>query len=105
MLFANWMVTDSAIEWKGDEEHQFHIPFSDLNRSVVNPDGQIFYDWIIKATNEDWLTPDDLYDLNFAFAFAVGKHSLDFDYNIFDATLAEQFELIDDEDDDEDDEY
>ena len=101
MLFANWLVTDSGIEWKGEEDQQFHIPISELNRSVVNRNGQIFYDWILKATQEEWLTADDLYDLNFAFAFAIGKYALDFDYNIFDATLAEQFELIDDEEDED----
>jgi hypothetical protein len=105
MFFANWLVTDKGIEWKGEADQQFYIPLAELNQSVVNRNGQIFYDWILKATNEVWLTPDDLYDLNFAFAYAAGKYSLEFDYSIFDATLAEQFELIDDEDEDEDEDY
>jgi hypothetical protein len=49
------------------------------------------------ATDEDWLTENDLVDLNFAFVYAVAKFGLDFKYQVFDATLDYQFELFEDE--------
>jgi hypothetical protein len=50
------------------------------------------------ATGEDWLTDDDLYDLNFAFAFAAGRSGQPFDYHVFDRTLEYQYNLLDEED-------
>ncbi len=57
--------------------------------------------WIFVATDEDWLTENDLYDLNFAFVYAIAKFNLDFDYEIFDHTLERQYELFEDEDDED----
>ena len=45
------------------------------------------------------MTENDLYDLNFAFVYAVAKFRLDFNYDFFDATLAYQFEIFESEDD------
>ncbi len=53
------------------------------------------------ATNEGWLTQNDLYDLSFAFVYAVAQFKLDFNYEIFDATLADQFEQFDEEDEED----
>jgi hypothetical protein len=55
------------------------------------------------ATNEDWLTQNDLYDLNYTSVFAVAKFNLDFNYEVFDATLAEQYEIFDAEDEEDSD--
>ena len=48
------------------------------------------YKWIVMATGEDWLTEDDLYDFNFAFAFAAGSTPDKFSYEIFDNSLEYQ---------------
>ncbi|MBA2745491.1 MAG: hypothetical protein H0U44_04620 [Flavisolibacter sp.] len=102
MVFGNWEISEKNIAFKGDGYNKFEIPLQELNRVVVDRNGDIFYDWILLATEEDWLTQDDLYDLNFAFVYAIGKYTMDFNYNVFDATLAEQFEKFDEEEDDED---
>jgi hypothetical protein len=101
MIFGNWAITEKAIEWRGEGDSGFAVPLEEMNRIIVDRNGKIFYDWILIATEEEWLTQDDLYDLNFAFVFAAAKQQMDFDYNVFDATLAEQFEKFDDEDDDD----
>ncbi len=49
------------------------------------------------ATEEDWLTEDDLYDLNFAFVYAAGSMHLDFNYETFDLTVATQYETLEQE--------
>ena len=99
MEFGNWQVTDSNIEWKGGGFSRFVIPLNELNRTRQSDgDDTIFYDWILLATNEDWLTQNDLFDLNYAFVFGIAKTGLDFNYDIFDATLEEQFDQFDIED-------
>jgi hypothetical protein len=100
MEFGNWLIDDNGIQWKGDSLNRFVIPHDTLNRTS-GQDGSAFYDWIILATNEDWLTQNDLYDLNFAFVYAIAKFNLDFNYEIFDATLADQYEQFDEEDEEE----
>ena len=101
MEFGNWQVDDKGIHWAGDKMNRFVIPSDSLNR-VSGQDGSAFYDWIILATNEDWLTQNDLYDLNFAFVYAIAQFKLDFNYEIFDATLADQYEQFDEEDEEYD---
>lgn len=98
MRFANWNVTETTIEWSGTGFNRFVIEKEQLLEiekvEVLKAD---FYRWIILATNEDWLTDDDLYDLNFAFVFAAGAWSLNFDYELFDKTVEHQFNMLDDE--------
>jgi hypothetical protein len=101
MEFGNWQVDEKGIHWNGDKLNRFEIPPDSLNR-VSGQDGSAFYDWIILATNEDWLTQNDLYDLNFAFVYAIAQFKLDFNYEIFDATLADQYEQFDEEDEEYD---
>ena len=98
MEFGNWIVTQTGISWNGQALQRFEIPADKLN--VIrhgNADDNNLYEWILLATDEDWLTENDLVDLNFAFVFAVAKFGLDFDYEIFDTTLDYQFELFEDE--------
>ncbi len=102
MQFGDWNVTENTIEWNGKGFRRFVIPAEDLvstqpaGREPVN-----FYKWILLATDEDWLTQNDLYDLNYAFVFAAGKLGLDFNYDIFDATLEYQYDLFDAEDEED----
>jgi hypothetical protein len=98
MEFGNWMVTENGISWNGQALQRFEIPADKLN--VVrqsNSDDNNLYEWILLATDEDWLTENDLVDLNFAFVYAVAKFGLDFNYQVFDSTLDYQFELFEDE--------
>ncbi len=99
MLFGNWVVKENSIEWNSDRLHRFVIPKESINTIRKNhTDNSAFYDWILLATEEDWLTQNDLYDLNFAFVYAVAKYKVEFSYDVFDATLAEQYEQFEDED-------
>lgn len=101
MQFGNWTVTDEAIEWQGEETQQFVIPKDTLTALRYDRKGSFFYDWILLATNEEWIDQDDLYDLNFAFVYAAAKWNQEFSYQIFDATLEEQYEQFDEEEDED----
>ena len=99
MQFGNWIVTATSIKWNGNSGQRFEIPGEKLNVTRAGDVGQFqLYDWIVQATEKDWLTENDLYDLNFAFVYAVAKFRLDFNYDFFDATLAYQFEIFESED-------
>ena len=101
MQFGNWTVTDESIEWNNDDLNRFAIAKEESTAIRYDKKGSFFYDWILKATEEDWLTQDDLYDLNFAFVHAVAKWGLEFSYETFDATLEEQYEQFDEEEDED----
>lgn len=101
MQFGNWTVTDESIEWNNDELNRFVIAKEESTAIRYDKKGSFFYDWILKATEEDWLTQDDLYDLNFAFVYAVAKWGFEFNYETFDATLEEQYEQFDEEEDED----
>lgn len=101
MQFGNWVLTDDTIEWQGNELQRFVMPKDSLTSLRYDKKGRFFYDWILKATDEEWLTQDDLYDLNFAFTYAAAKWGLEYSYEIFDATLEEQYEQFDEEEDED----
>jgi hypothetical protein len=102
MQFGNWNVTENAIEWNGNNFERFIIPFDEMNSTKPgNTNDVVFYKWILLATDENWLTQNDLYDLNYAFVFAIGRSGADFNYDIFDATLAYQYEIFEMEDEDD----
>ncbi len=102
MIFGNWKITNDSIVWNGGGLNRFKIPAKELNKLRSGKDDTSkFYDWIFVATDEDWLTENDLYDLNFAFVYAIAKFNLEFDYEIFDHTLERQYELFEDEDDED----
>ena len=100
MQFGNWTVTVNGIIWN-KELQRFEIPADTLNTTKPQLGGTTTYEWILLATDEDWLTENDLYDLNFAFVYAIAKFGLAFDYDIFDATLAHQFEIFEAEDEED----
>ena len=100
MLFGNWLVTKDGVEWNGGGLNRFTIPKEDLNK-IRQLNSKTFYEWILVATDEYWLSQNDLYDLNFAFVFAAAKFNLQFNYEVFDTTLAEQYELFEEEEDEE----
>src|SRR4051794_7128347 len=100
MVFGNWEITEHGIRWHGDGYRRFEIPADELN-TTIRTAGAVFYQWILLATDEDWLTEDDLIDLDYAFVYAIAKFDLDFSYVIFDDTLAEQYDRFDAEDSEE----
>jgi hypothetical protein len=103
MLFGNWKITEDSIVWNGEGSQQYVIPAGHLNITMVDFSSRsTYYETIILATNEDWLTQNDLYDLNYAFVYAIAKFGLDFNYDTFDATLAQQYEQFEGEDEDDD---
>lgn len=98
MVFGNWKIEEKSIRWNGGGFHVFEIPARDLTRIQTTKTGEHFYQWIMLATEEDWLTQNDLYDLNYAFVYKAAVSATEFDYDIFDATLAAQYDLFDAED-------
>lgn len=98
MKFGNWNVSEAGIEWAGSGLQRFFIHQRDLTEITTGDEEEAdMYKWILSATEEDWLTDDDLYDLNFAFVYAVAHARLNFDYEVFDQTVAYQFETLDEE--------
>ncbi|HSB94213.1 MAG TPA: hypothetical protein VLC28_13910 [Flavitalea sp.] len=98
MKFGNWTITEQGIEWSGDSLNRFIINPGQLLETVVIEEGMPeMYQWIVLATEEDWLTEDDLYDFNHAFIYAVASTNQPFSYEIFDRTLSYQYELLDEE--------
>ena len=60
MQFGNWKVTDKAIEWNGKGLNRFVIPKETLTTvRRYNTDEPGHYEWILLATDEDWLTQGD----------------------------------------------
>ena len=98
MNIGNWKVTDNTIEWSAKGFQRFVIEKAAL-LETAKPEGwsENMYKLIMLATDTDWLTTDDLYDLNFAFVYAAGSWQQPFDYEIFDRTMEYQFELLDEE--------
>ncbi len=102
MLLGNWKITEDSITWNDERLQQYVIPAGHLNITMVDFASNVtFYESILLATNEDWLTQNDLYDLNYAFVYAIAKFGLDFNYDIFDATLAQQYEQFEREDEED----
>lgn len=104
MNFGNWKLSADQIEYAGGTLKRFVIPVRELlDKIAVGESGGSMYKWILLATEEDALTIDELYDLNFAFVYTAGRLGLDLDYAVFDSTVEYQFQALDDEDDDDDD--
>ena len=98
MRIGNWRITEDAIQWAGKGLQRFVIDKEVLlDITKVAPTYEDMYKCILLATEEDWLTADDLYDLNFAFVFAAGKWQEEMDYETFDRTVAYEFDLLDEE--------
>jgi hypothetical protein len=100
MNIGNWKVTNNTIEWSAKGFQRFVIE-KDALLQTAKPGGsdEEMYKLIMLATDTDWLTTDDLYDLNFAFVYAAGSWQQPFSYEIFDRTMEYQFELLDEEED------
>ena len=102
MKFGDWNITVTAIEWAGPGLNRFVIgKHSLLETTRLEDEEGDMYKWIILATEEEWLSHDELYDLNFAFVFAAGASAGDFNYEIFDRTLEYQFDVLDEDEESE----
>ena len=102
MKFGNWLVKEESIEWEGEGDgSQFVIAKDSLTEIRYDKKGSFFYNWILLATEEEWLTQDDLYDLNFAFVYAAALWGQEFSYETFDATLEEQYDQFEEEEDED----
>lgn len=96
MQFGNWIVNENGIKYTGEASHSFAVPKAELALISEPSAGKPpMYDWVLRATDEEWLSHDDLFDFNYAFVFAAAKFGTAFDYSIFDDTLAEQYDLFD----------
>lgn len=108
MNFGNWIVKEETIEWTEPGPYQFVLHKDEMLTTKPNALGNaMLYEYILLATGEEWLSENDLFDFNYAFVFAAARFGLDFNYEIFDATLAEQYEQLEteEEEDDEDGEW
>src|SRR4051812_9803510 len=102
MKFGDWNITPGTIEWTGGGFNRFVIDRESLLETVFVEDAsEHLYKWIVLATDQEWLSNDALYDLNFAFVFAAGQSRGNFDYDLLDKTLDYQFEILEDEEEDE----
>lgn len=101
MQFGNWTIQQETIEWNGEDSGRFIVPKDDITAIRYDKKGSFFYNWILLATEEDWIGQDDLYDLNFAFVYAIAHWGLEFNYEIFDATLEEQYDQFEEEEDED----
>lgn len=102
MKFGNWNVTAESVEYAGNPLQRFVVTSRDLlNTEQVDGVGSEVYQSVLRATEEDWLTSDDLYDLNFALMYFAGSAGLAIDYEMFDRTLEYQFNLLDEEDEEQ----
>ncbi|MEO6720626.1 MAG: hypothetical protein ABIN67_09670 [Ferruginibacter sp.] len=102
MKFGNWKLTGTTIEYSGDGSNSFVIERESLFETIQGEDGdEPLYKWIVLATEEEWLTEDELYDLNFAFVFAAGASPENFSYDLLDRTLDYQFDTLDEEEESE----
>lgn len=101
MKFGNWNVADNTLEWQGTGLDRYVIEKGELLAIEDNGEFEGLYSALMDATEEDWLTADDLYDLNYAFVFAAAGAGKAFNYQIFDATVAKVFELLDHEEEEQ----
>lgn len=101
MQFGNWNLSDEGLTYNGGGTANFTVPKDQLARTTEEGEKPAMYHWVLQVTEHPGLDHDDIYDFNYAFVFAVAKFNIDFDYGIFDETLAEQFELFGFEDDEE----
>jgi hypothetical protein len=111
MKFGNWNITGSEIAWSGNDGNSFVINRATLLETEMLREDTKMYSWLVQATDEEWLTEDALYDLNFAFVFVAGQNPDKFDYEILEDTLDYQYEAregdeedVDDDEDEDDDE-
>ena len=97
MQFGNWNISKNSISWSGGGENNYIINNENLLEIADDGNGVSIYKSIMQATDQDWLTEDELYDLNFAFVYQAGATGASFEYEIFDNTLDYQFNLLDDD--------
>ena len=96
MKFGNWTVDKKGISFS-DGQQQYVIEPSNMLEIIDDEEEGELYEALVNATEEDWLGEDDLYDLNYAFVYAAAIAGKEFDYEIFDQTVAYQYDLLDDE--------
>ncbi|RYF50078.1 MAG: hypothetical protein EOO38_06510 [Cytophagaceae bacterium] len=102
MQIGNWVISPKGIEYIGGGANTFFIDSTTITKTVQEDKADpVMYEWIVKATEEDWLEEDDLYDLNFAFVYAAASTNAAFDYAIFDETLNYQYLQFEEEEEDE----
>ncbi|MDO9374801.1 MAG: hypothetical protein Q7T76_10295 [Ferruginibacter sp.] len=104
MKFGNWNITEQQIEWTGNGLQTFAADRSTLLETMPSEaTGEKLYKWIVQATEEEWMSHDDLYDLNFAFVYAASQSGGDFSYEVLDRTVEYQYDVLEEEEDDEED--
>lgn len=101
MQFGNWNLTDQGLTYSGGNTINLTIPADQLTRLTEEGEKPAMYHWVLQVSEYPGLDHDDIYDFNYAFVYAIAKTGQNFDYGIFDETLAEQFELFGFEDDEE----
>lgn len=98
MQFGNWDISDNGITYNGGGSASFTVPKDQLSRTTEEGEHPPMYQWVLQVTDHPGLDHDDIYDFNYAFVYAMARYGIDFDYGIFDETLAEQYERFDFED-------
>lgn len=100
MQIGSWKISAKGIEYIGGGANTFFIDIATLTKTIQEDKADpVMYEWIVLATEEDWLEEDDLYDLNFAFVYAAASSNAKFEYGIFDETLNYQYLQFEDAED------
>ena len=98
--FGSWQVSDKGIEWvDATTQNKFSIPVKEIAAIHEEEGEEPMYKWLVAPLDEEWISVEDLYDLNYAFVYACGKLNVDFSYDIFETTLDYQFDSMDMDDD------
>ncbi|RYY55959.1 MAG: hypothetical protein EOO09_08385 [Chitinophagaceae bacterium] len=100
-IFGSWLVTEKGIDWNdAGGKNKFSIPVQELTAIEQEEGDDPMYKWLVLAIDEDWIDPEDLYDLNYAFVYACGKLDIDFNYETLETTLDYQFDSMNIDDND-----
>ena len=98
--FGSWQVSDKGINWNDPKgTNKFTVPVADLAAIQTEEGEEPMYKCLVTPLDEEWISVEDLYDLNYAFVYACGKLNVDFSYDILETTLDYQFDSMDMDDD------
>lgn len=71
LQIGNWLVNSDGIEWTGIPYNGYYIDKNRLLQQGLECENA--YDWLLHLAHKNWLTEQDIYALNTAFAFALDK--------------------------------
>lgn len=77
LQFGNWQVTDDGILYVGENDG---YPLIEKDR-LAEPgpgDRSDVFDWLVHLPTKTWVSMEDVYALNTAFFYAMGRYGIQF---------------------------